>query len=174
MNDNMYRSGGNDILNLPVNAAHRRKQLLIDCRNFDNKYGIPISQQARHTIPNWILILACLPACDSGEYRTVEEIQTIITDLEYPIRRQSILNVLRPMLSRNVKKQMEMSKIVRETLALIGGIRKETIVEDNCNMGSYSLGIDTLKLKILVDNCEFTTYSFNLNDDAGVTLIGKV
>ena len=170
----MYRAGGNDRFNLPVQAAEYRKQLLLDCREFDKKYNIPISQQTRHTIPNWILILACLPPNDSGEARTIDEIQSIIADLEYPIRYQSILNVLRPMASRSLRKQEELSRNVRETLALVGGIVNTTINEDGQTMGSYTLGIGIVKLKTLIDNRQFITYSFNLNDKNGVTLVGNV
>jgi hypothetical protein len=78
------------------------------------------------------------------------------------------------MASRSLRKQEELSRNVRETLALVGGIVNTTINEDGQTMGSYTLGIDIVKLKTLIDNRQFITYSFNLNDKNGVTLVGKV
>lgn len=174
MDDEMYRAGGNDPRNLPTVSANYRRQLLTDIRAFDAKHQIPISQQSKHTIPNWVLILACLPPNDTNESRTLEEIHSIITDLEYPIRQESVRNAFMPMVSRNPKKRAEMSKIVRDAINRVGGIRGCRVVEDGKCCGSYTLGIGLVKLQELVDKKEFTTYSFNLNDNLAIKLVGGI
>jgi hypothetical protein len=172
MNDSMYRAGGNDRLNLPIGSQVYRQKLLVDMRAFDAKHNIPVAQQSKHSIPNWILILACLPPNDTDEIRTIEEIHSIITDLEWPIPLKAIHNAFGPMVSKNTKKQAEMSKIVRETVQLVGGIHRTKIVENGVCMGSYTLGITSRKLQELVNKNQFVTYSFNLNDNDAVRLVG--
>lgn len=174
MNDTMYRAGGNNNLNLPLFAAMCRRKLTEDGRAFDAKHDVPKSQWYKHTIPNWVLILACLPPNDTNEGVTIEEIQSIISDLEWNISFQAIRNVFGPMVSKNPKKQAEMSKVVRETLVLTGGIHSTKVVEDGVCMGSYTLGITTRKLQELVNKNKFVTYSFNLNDNNGVRLLGLI
>jgi hypothetical protein len=172
MNDSMYRAGGNDPLNLPIGSAQYRKQWLIDGRTFDAQNGIPSSQWGKHIIPNWILILACLPPNDTDETRTIEEIQSIITDLEWPIPLKALNNAFGPMVSKNPKKQAQMSKVIRETLLLVNGIHRTKVVEDGVCMGSYTLGITSRKLQELVNKKQFVTYSFNLNESNAVRLLG--
>lgn len=172
MNDTMYRAGGNDSLNLPIGSQAYRQKLLVDGRTFDAQNGIPKSQWGKHTIPNWILILACLPPNDTDETRTVEEIHSIITDLEWPIPLQAVHNAFGPMASKNPKKQAQMSKVVRETVILVGGIHSTRVVEEGVSMGSYTLGITSRKLQELVNKKQFVTYSFNLNDNDAVRLLG--
>lgn len=168
----MYRAGGNDRFNLPLGAAKYRKDRMVEMNNFDVQHSIPVSQQAKYSIPNWILVLACLPPNDTNEGRTLEEIQSIIADLEWDIRERAISNVFMPMVSRNPKKIAEMSKIVRETLALVGGIQSTRVVEDGKSRGSYCLGISLRTLQDLVNKKQFITYSFNLNDSDAVKLVG--
>ena len=172
MNDNMYRAGGNDPLNLPIGTAAYRTNMMLDTHKCDIQNNIPSSQRGKYHIANWILILACLPPNDTGEGRTIEEIQSIITDLEWPISLNGLHNAFGPMVSKNPKKQDEMSKVVRETLHLIGGIHSTKVVEDGVCMGSYTLGITSRKLQELVNKKQFVTYSFNLNDNNAVRLIG--
>lgn len=174
MNDTMYRAGGNNNLNLPIGSAAYRKNLMLDGHKFDITHNIPKTQRGKYHISNWVLILACLPPNDTNEGVTIEEIQSIISDLEWNIPFQAIHNAFGPMVSKNPKKQAEMSKVVRETLVLIGGIHSTKVVEDGVCMGSYTLGITTRKLQELVNKNEFVTYSFNLNDNNGVRLLGLV
>lgn len=174
MNDSMYRAGGNDHYNLPVKAAEYRNQMLSDMRAFDQKYKISRSQEAKHNIPTWILILACLPPKDSGDMITLEEIQSTIEDLEYPIRESTLSNAICPMISKNPKKIQEMSNIVRNTLALIGGIVVRKMTEGGTIKNAYMLNITLRKLQELVDSKQFTTYSFNLNDSNAVRLVGRI
>ena len=168
----MYRAGGNDRLNLPIGAAAYRKKLMGDMITFDSQHNIPVSQQSKYSIPNWILVLACLPPNDTNEGRTMQEIQSIITDLEWDIRERAVRNAFLPMVSRNPKKIAEMSKVVRETLAMVNGIHAVRIVEDGKSCNSYCLGISLRTLQDLVNKKKFVTYSFNLNDNDAVRLLG--
>jgi hypothetical protein len=174
MNDSMYRAGGNDPLNLPIGTQAYRRKLTEDGRACDAKNGVSKTQWNKHSIANWILILACLPPNDTDEGRTIEEIHSIITDLEWNIPLTAIHNAFGPMVSKNPKKQAQMSKIIRETLVLVGGIHKSNVVEDGVYMGSYTLGISSRKLQELVNKKQFVTYSFNLNDNDAVRLVGGV
>lgn len=174
MNDTMYRAGGNNRFNLPIDVAEYRKQLLIEMRRCDKQYNIPVSQQAKHSIPNWLLILACLPPSDSDESLTAEEIVSIIDDFEYPITRESFNNAFWSMTSKNFNKNSQLSIIVRDTLNLVRGIKKIKVCENGVTMNSYSLGIGIAKLQELVDTNQFVTFSFNLNDNNAVKLLGRI
>lgn len=170
--DNIYRLGGNDRLNLSLADAQYRKNLLVAVRAFDNAKGIPKSQQMKHSCPNWLLVLACLPANDTGEFRTIDEIDTIISDLEYPIGRKAVLNIFRPMVSKNPNTREKLSQVVIDNLELVGGIKSSSVMEDGVKMNGYTLGCGLAKLQKLVDDKQFISYSFNFNDYSGIKLLG--
>lgn len=172
MNDEMYRVGGNDRLNLPSPAIARRKRLMVDLNAFDAQHGISITQKAKYTIPNWILILACLPPNDTGESRSLNEIHSIITDLEWDISKSSLEITFRSLATRSPSEFLKLSRIIQKALALVNGINGVRIVEDGKSCMGYFLNIPLQKLQKLVDDKKFVTYSFNLNDNNAVRLLG--
>lgn len=171
MND-YYRLGGNDFRNLPTEDAAVRRQLMNELVAIDTKNGVPICCRPHHNVSNWVTVLACLPPNDESDGVTIQEIHEILIDMEYDIRLQSVRNALLPMLSHNSRKIQELSKITQLILSRINGIQSTRISEGGASVGCYTLGIGIRKLEELVAKKEFVTYSFNLNDKNGVTLMG--
>lgn len=160
----MVRQGGNTPANLPLGSSLYRTQLMQDSRTFDAQNNIPVSQRAKYHIPNWILFIACLPPSDMDEGRNLEEIQSTIQDLEYPITEDSLYYVVNKIAATCLDLR-NTTAIQRETVFLIGGIQRK-------GKGVYCLGIDTKKLQKLVDANLFVTYSFNLDESNNIRLLG--
>lgn len=167
-----YRLGGNDHLNLPKAALDARRHHVESVNEIDKAYGVSRYHSARGNVSNWTAILACLPPNDENDGLTIHEIHDILCDLEYNIKIESVRNALFPMLSRNPRTIAQMSNINRLILSRINGIQSTRINEGGASLGCYTLGIGIRKLEELVAKKEFLTYSFNLNDNNGVRLVG--